>query len=116
MRQATSKKSFLTTQNQKQKGKKNIMLNMVRKFRLGRVVGTPRCLQAVAEHEILLALRWHISGNWGEISEEDKESNEQALKDGGRLLSAYRAASGVRFWIITEADRSVTTLLLPEDY
>ncbi|MBO3287577.1 hypothetical protein MKY98_26695 [Paenibacillus sp. FSL M8-0228] len=92
------------------------MLNMVRKFRLGRVVGTPRCLQAVAEHEILLALRWHISGNWGEISEVDKESNEQALKDGGRLLSAYRAASGVRFWIITEADRSVTTLLLPEEY
>ncbi|MGG4186676.1 hypothetical protein ABEW24_25415 [Paenibacillus jamilae] len=92
------------------------MLNMVRKFRLGRVVGTPGCLQAVSEHEILLALRWHISGNWGEISEEDKESNEQALKGGGRLLSAYRAASGVRFWIITEADRSVTTLLLPEEY
>ncbi|MMZ53764.1 hypothetical protein D1872_155650 [compost metagenome] len=92
------------------------MLNVVRKFPLGRVVGTPGCLQAVPENEILLALCWHISGNWGEIPEEDKRSNEQALKDGGRLLSAYRAASGVRFWIITEADRSVTTLLLPEDY
>ncbi|MCC3380556.1 hypothetical protein ACFQY3_24655 [Paenibacillus farraposensis] len=92
------------------------MPNMLRKFSLGRVVGTPGCLQAVSDDEILLALRWHISGNWGEISEEDKESNEQALKDGGRLLSAYRAASGVRFWIITEADRSVTTLLLPEEY
>lgn len=88
----------------------------IRRFRLGRIVGTPECLEAVAEGEILLALRWHMAGNWGEISEEDKASNEQALKDGNRLLSAYRTYEGIKFWVITEADRSVTTLLLPEEY
>ncbi|APO48549.1 hypothetical protein BSK63_16955 [Paenibacillus odorifer] len=88
----------------------------IRRFRLGRIVGTPGCLQAVDEREILLALRWHVAGNWGDISEEDKAANEEALKNGGRLLSAYRAHEGVRFWVITEADRSTTTLLLPEEY
>lgn len=89
----------------------------IRKFRLGRVVGTPGCLTAVGdEREILLALRWHMAGNWGDICEEDKAANDESLKAGGRLLSAYRAHNGVRFYVITEADRSVTTLLLPEEY
>ncbi|MGP3788269.1 hypothetical protein [Paenibacillus sp. 1A_MP2] len=52
----------------------------IRKFRLGKVRGTPGCLSAVDEREILLALRWHMAGNWGDISEEEKASNEEALK------------------------------------
>jgi hypothetical protein len=58
----------------------------------------------------------HVSGDWGELDDEDKQSNEEALKDGSRLLSAYLDRNNVKFWIITEADRSATTVLLPEDY
>jgi hypothetical protein len=62
------------------------------------------------------ALQRHVTGDWGELCPEDIEANEQALLNGARLLSAYRSAKGVKFWIITEWDRSVTTILLPEDY
>ena len=55
-------------------------------------------------------------GDWGELDEEDKKANDQALQTGERLLSAYRTANGTKFWIITEADRASTCVLLPEDY
>lgn len=58
----------------------------------------------------------HVAGQWGEVCNNDKQANEQALKDGERLLSAYRTSRNERIWIITEADRSVTTMLLPEEY
>ena len=58
----------------------------------------------------------HQAGDWGDVSEHDRQENELSLKQGFRLLSVYRAASGVKFWIITEADRSATTVLLPQDY
>ena len=58
----------------------------------------------------------HQSGAWGELDAEDRQTNDQALVEGMRILSAYVAANGTKFWIITEADRSVTTVLLPEDY
>jgi len=61
-------------------------------------------------------LRLHVVGNWGIVDEEDQEANNLALKDGSRLLSAYRLKSGVKVWIISEADRSSTCVLLPEDY
>jgi len=57
----------------------------------------------------------HFSGDWGEVCEEDKAVNDDAMENGGRVLSAY-SLRGDRLWIITEADRSVTTLLLPEEY
>ena len=57
-----------------------------------------------------------MTGDWGELDEEDKTANDEALKTGERLLSAYKSATGTKFWIITEADRSVTTILMPEDY
>ena len=63
-----------------------------------------------------LRLQRHVAGDWGEVCAEDKQSNDHALVEGTRILSAYRAADGTKFWIITEADRSVTTVLLPEDY
>jgi hypothetical protein len=61
-------------------------------------------------------LRRHISQNWGELSDEDARANELSLKKGSRLLSAYRTAKGQKLWVITEADRSSTTILLPSEY
>jgi hypothetical protein len=58
----------------------------------------------------------HQSGDWGDVPEEARQENELALQQGFRLLSAYSSTEGVKFWIITEADRSSTTVLLPEDY
>ena len=86
------------------------------KFPLGRVVITSNAQQAIPPAEVNTALSRHASGDWGELCEEDRQLNERSLDEGDRLLSAYVAADGTRFWIITEADRSVTTVLLPEDY
>ena len=61
-------------------------------------------------------LRRHVTGDWGDVPEEDRLSNEQALIHGDRLLSSYRIRESLTVWIITEADRSATTLLLPDDY
>jgi hypothetical protein len=61
----------------------------------------------------------HVFGDWGDLCTEDKESNERALAQGGRLLSSYEAGLGrdaTKVWVITEADRSSTTFLLPEEY
>ena len=66
--------------------------------------------------ELLVALTRHLSGDWGELDEHDWQANESALLEGTRLLSAYVASNGERFWIITEASRDVTTSLLPEEY
>ena len=58
----------------------------------------------------------HLSGDWGDHSDEDRRENDLSLREGFRLLSAYTTRHGTQFWIITEADRSVTTFLLPEEY
>jgi hypothetical protein len=86
------------------------------KFSLGRIVATPNALAAVPNPEILTSLARHHAGEWGELDPEDHAANESALKHGGRLFSAYRSVAGVKFWIITECDRSATTILLPSDY
>lgn len=87
-------------------------------FSLGRLVATPGALQALAAsgHSPADFLARHAGGDWGEVDAEDQRLNDEALTRGERLLSAYRTAKGVRLWVITEADRSVTTLLLPEEY
>ena len=79
-------------------------------------MSTPHALNAIASEEIQLALRRHFSGDWGDCDPDDKEANDLALQDGTRLFSVYHSAAGIKFWIITEADRSATTVLLPEDY
>lgn len=89
---------------------------MSARFSLGRLVATPNALAVVLETEMRAALVRHQAGDWGELTEEDRLANDQALTDGSRLLSAYRSGQGAKFWIITEADRSATTVLLPEDY
>jgi len=86
------------------------------RFALGRLVATPMVLERVSADDMQAALHRHIRGDWGELPEEDRTENEVSLKSGLRLVSAYRAANGVRFWIITEADRQSTTILLPEEY
>ena len=83
---------------------------------LGQTVATPAALAAVSRPDILAALRRHAAGDWGEVDAEDRAANDDALTTGGRLLSVFRSASGTPFWVVTEADRSVTTVLLPEDY
>src|SRR5688572_8655764 len=86
------------------------------KFQLGGIVATPNVLSHMNPKEILVALERHISGDWGDVDEHDRKANDQALIDGTRLLSVYQSTSGEKFWIITEADRSSTTILMPEDY
>jgi len=87
------------------------------RFPLGRVLATPGALGLLDRCGIspVVLLRRHQCGDWGELDIEDRQANAQALALGARLLSAYPVGSD-RLWIITEADRSATTLLLPEEY
>jgi hypothetical protein len=88
------------------------------KFRLGQVVATPGALRALEEagQSPAFFLEKHVAGDWGEVCDEDKLANDQALVNGERLLSAYRTLQGVKIWVITEADRSSTCAMLPSEY
>ena len=86
------------------------------RFPLGRVVATDNALKAVPAIQMLKALRRHSRCDWGELDPHDQAANTQALQTGGRLLSVYTTEQGIRFYVLTEADRSSTTVLLPEDY
>jgi hypothetical protein len=86
------------------------------KFPLGQIVITPNALGKLASDEILKALDRHVQGDWGDLDKDDKAENDIALEKGFRLLSAYTGNDGIKFWIITEASRAVTTILFPEDY
>ena len=89
---------------------------MATKFPLGQVVMTRNAAETLPQEDVLKALSRHAEGDWGDVDEQDRGENEISLKDGYRLLSVYHAKDGTKFWIITEADRSATTVLLPEDY
>jgi hypothetical protein len=84
---------------------------------LGKVVATPGALKVIAEagEDPRLLLIRHASGDWGDLDKDDRKENERSLKHGWRVLSAY-PVNGKTIWVITEADRSVTTILLPEEY
>ena len=88
------------------------------KFSPGRLVATPAALEALAQsgQTPVFFLQKHLSGDWGDVDDEDCLLNEQALRNGDRLLSTYTTLKGVRLWIITEADRSSTCILKPEEY
>ena len=90
---------------------------MVR-FSLGQVVATPGILAAAetARDDVQKYLSQHAKGEWGESCREDRQANDDAVSNGGRLFSVYRMIDQTKIWIITEADRSVTTILLPEEY
>ena len=86
-------------------------------FPLGRLVATPGALTALTaagENPVGLLIR-HQSGDWGDVGPEDRRANDRDLRGGGRLLSTYNVGS-TRVWVITEADRSATTILLPAEY
>lgn len=87
-------------------------------FLLGQVVATPGAVEALeqARQNAIEFLERHQGGDWGIVPEEDKVANSLAVKGNSRILSAYRLTTNVKIWVITEADRSVTTLLLPEEY
>ena len=88
------------------------------KFPLGRVVATPGVLRAITEagNSPQEFLDRHIAGDWGDLDDEDRKENEFSVANGFRILSAYRLRDGIKIWVITEADRSATTFLLPEEY
>ena len=86
------------------------------KFSLGRLCITAAAAQVVSSQEVLQAVARHAAGDWGDLDAHDWAENEKALRNGGRLLSVYETNGGGRFYVITESDRQVTTLLLPEDY
>ena len=88
------------------------------RFSLGKVVATPGALEALAAtgQGVIQFLRRHVTGDGGELSEEEKQRNELSVKQGVRILCAYTTSTGVKLWVILEADRSVTTILLPDEY
>ena len=87
-------------------------------FDLGQVVATPGALAALEEagQSPSEFLTRHVHGDWGMVDEHDRQANDGALQDGSRILSAYVLTTGTKIWIITEADRSSTCCLLPEEY
>jgi len=87
-------------------------------FSLGQCVATPGALAVLAEAGQTPAdfLNRHVRGDWGTIDPADKGLNEQAIRDGARIFSVYVTAKGVKLWVITEADRASTCILLPDEY
>ena len=85
-------------------------------FSLGQTVITANALDQLHPEDVIASLARHARHDWGDLCPEDVEENELSLRQGFRILSAYCDRQGTKFWIITEADRSVTTVLLPEDY
>jgi hypothetical protein len=87
-------------------------------FPPGRIVATPGALAALEEagESPGIFLKRHLTGDWGEVDDHDRRENELSVVQGFRLLSAYTLSNGIKLWVITEADRSATTLLLPSEY
>lgn len=86
------------------------------KFELGRTLITPGALDALHPDDVQESLRRHASGDWGECKKDDRAENDFAIDKHLRIMSVYEDRLGVRFWVITEADRSATTVLLPSEY
>lgn len=86
------------------------------RFQPGSIYITKAAAQLLPQRDVQTGLRRHVNGDWGDVCDEDRGENEVALRGGYRLFSVYHAADGTRFWVITEADLSYTTVMLPEDY
>ena len=90
-------------------------MDLTTTFPLGQLVMTPGAQTTFDEKTRAECLQRHAKGDWGDLDDEDKRSNDQSIRSGGRLMSSYDLGDK-QLWIITEADRTVTTLLLPEEY
>ena len=88
------------------------------RFSLGQVVATPGALEVLqkAERDPAEFIARHVVGEWGDLEDEDKQENELSVEQGFRILSAYKLDDNTKIWIITEHDRSATTILLPSEY
>jgi hypothetical protein len=94
----------------------SLVKQIVAKFDVGQLYMTRGAAEQVDDDDVFKSLVRHLDGDWGDVDEEDWQRNDDALSFGGRLLSAYVDRRNTRFWIITEADRSATTILLPREY
>ena len=93
-----------------------LVCSVIARFKVGRIVATPSALAQLSSEDILIGVRRHQSGDWGDLQDDDLAGNASALVEGRRIMSLYTTANGKQFWIITEGDRSTTTIALPEDY
>ncbi len=85
-------------------------------FPQGRLLITPAAQAVLTQDDLLTALNRHSRGDWGNVDADDRKENDLSVEKGFRILSAYKTAKGETFWIITEAGRQSTTVLLPSDY
>jgi len=99
------------------------MIAIPKKLKLGQIVATPAALEAIEASGQSSAdfLRRHASKDWGDLDDDDRRLNDEAINDGSRILSAYHTSDGTKIWIITEAEddsgqRAAMTILLPEEY
>jgi hypothetical protein len=93
-----------------------IMDATLAKFAPGQIRVTSGAQEKLSCYDLALALTRHLTGDWGELVGEERKSNEQSLTGSGRLLSRFANETGTVHWVVTEADRSATTVLLPEEY
>jgi hypothetical protein len=93
-----------------------MILPISMKFNLGHLVITPAALESIPADDICKAINRHVCGDWGDLDPADHKENELALKNGFHLMSTYHASNGTKFYVLTEARRTVTTVLLPADY
>jgi hypothetical protein len=108
----TSKENKMTANSQ-----------MKPRFHLGQIVGTPAALETIEDsgQEPTFFLDRHVHGDWGDLSDSDRQLNDEAVVDGSRIMSSYKTLKGVKIWVITEGtndegNRAATTILLPEEY
>jgi hypothetical protein len=83
---------------------------------LGQMVITTNAQRQIPMVDVEAALERHTNGDWGTLTADDWRANDEAVNNASRILSSYKSSTGIKFWIITEWDRSITTVLLPEDY
>ena len=86
------------------------------KFKLGRTLITPGAMEEIHPEDLMRGMQRHVRGDWGDCGTDDWALNDAAVHDGTRLLSVYHDRAGTAFWVITEADRSSTTVILPSEY
>lgn len=116
MEHATQQPLFLVASNDQDQA--IVALPITPLFPLGEVVSTPGALEAMQTASVspLALLHRHLRGDWGNLDKHDKQLNDQAVNDGSRIFSAYDITPTAKIWLITEADRSTTTFLLPSEY